>query len=132
MKKILLLSVLCLAVASGALFSGVASADKSGGGFNASGAPAGGFTGPGPAIVGAKAAADLKDSTRVALKGHIVQHLGDDQYLFKDTTGTIQLDIDDHIWRGVVVAPADTVIVYGKIDRDFNSLEVDVKKIEKQ
>ena len=101
------------------------------GGFTG-GSAGGGFTGPGPALTTVEQAKNLRDDTKVTLRGAIVQHLGGDKYLFKDGSGAIHVDIDDDEWMGQSVGPDDTVELYGKVDKDWNSVEIDVKRLTKK
>lgn len=101
------------------------------GGFTG-GSSAGGFTGPGPAITTVEQAKSMRDDTKVTLRGNIIQHLGKDKYLFKDSSGTIHVDIDHDDWMGQTVGPEDTVEIYGEVDKDWNSVEIDVKRLVKK
>ena len=68
----------------------------------------------------------------MTLEGKIEKQLGHEKYQFSDGTGTIVLDIDDKRWRGLTVGPEDTVVITGELDKDFTSLEIEVKKIVKK
>ena len=92
----------------------------------------GGFSGPGPAAMSVKQALEMRDDAKVTLRGNIVQHLGGDMYLFRDATGTVKVEIDDDEWNGQTVGPEDTVELYGEVDKDWNSVEIDVKRLVKQ
>ncbi|WP_084312123.1 YgiW/YdeI family stress tolerance OB fold protein [Desulfobulbus elongatus] len=102
------------------------------GGFSGAKQAAGGFTGPGPALTTVEQAQGLRDDVPVSLRGNVVQHLGGDTYLFRDGSGTIRVDIDDDVWNGQNVGPADTVKIDGTMDKDWNSVEIDVKRLIKQ
>ncbi|MDR2745339.1 MAG: YgiW/YdeI family stress tolerance OB fold protein [Desulfovibrio sp.] len=91
----------------------------------------GGFTGPGPSVTTVKEALGLRDDAVVTLRGNIVQYLGKDLYLFKDSTGTVNVDIDSDIWRGQNVSPKDTVEITGEVDKDWLSLKIDVQRLTK-
>ncbi|MDR8274407.1 NirD/YgiW/YdeI family stress tolerance protein, partial [Acinetobacter baumannii] len=41
------------------------------------------------------------------------------------------VDIDHKRWNGVTVGPQDTVESQGEVDKDWNSVEIDVKQIRK-
>ncbi|MDI5434721.1 NirD/YgiW/YdeI family stress tolerance protein, partial [Salmonella enterica subsp. enterica serovar Kentucky] len=41
-------------------------------------------------------------------------------YVFKDATGTINVDIDHKRWNGLTVTPQDTVEIQGEVDKDWN------------
>ncbi|MDR0549090.1 MAG: NirD/YgiW/YdeI family stress tolerance protein [Deltaproteobacteria bacterium] len=89
----------------------------------------GGFSGPGLAPSTAQEAIKARDDSYVILKGQIVRHLGKDKYLFRDVTGEINVDIDRDKWLGQTVTPETTVEIRGEIDKDWNSVEVDVDQI---
>ncbi|HAU5066823.1 TPA: YgiW/YdeI family stress tolerance OB fold protein [Citrobacter amalonaticus] len=91
----------------------------------------GGFQGPNGSNTTVESAKSLRDDTWVTLRGNIVERISDDLYLFKDATGTINVDIDHKRWNGVTVTPQDTVEIQGEVDKDWNSVEIDVKQISK-
>lgn len=91
----------------------------------------GGFTGPKASVATVAQAKQMRDDSKVTLRGNIVQHLGKDKYLFKDATGQITIEIDDEDWRGVKVGPNDQVEIYGEVDKDWNSVEIDVDVVRK-
>ena len=94
----------------------------------------GGFTGPGPdvAITTVEQAKTLPDDSRVVLRGNIVQSLGGKNYLFKDQSGSITVEIGAKKWNGQEVSPDDLVMLHGEVDRDDADVEIDVKRIIKQ
>ncbi|MFV0481920.1 MAG: YgiW/YdeI family stress tolerance OB fold protein [Campylobacteraceae bacterium] len=92
----------------------------------------GGFTGPSISASTVAEAKALRDDMPIVLEGKIVQHLGKDKYLFRDATGDITVDIDHKDWRGVSVGPDDTVVIYGEVDKDWNSIEIDVDRVVKK
>ena len=106
MKKVLISSVLALALASSL---------NAAGGFNAStnanvNANVGGFTGPGAVAVNTvQGALNAYDDTIVTLTGKITRQVAHEKYEFSDNTGTIIVEIDDDEWYGVQVGPNDTV-----------------------
>lgn len=91
----------------------------------------GGFVGPDGSVTTVEAAKSMRDDTWVTLRGNIVERISDDLYLFKDNTGTINVDIDHKRWNGVTVTPQDKVEIRGEVDKDWNSVEIDVKQISK-
>ncbi|WMJ66067.1 YgiW/YdeI family stress tolerance OB fold protein [Klebsiella variicola] len=94
-------------------------------------AQAGGFTGPSGAVTTVANAKSLRDDTRVTLRGKITERISDDLYKFQDASGVINVDIDHKRWNGVTVGPQDTVEIQGEVDKDWNSVEIDVKQIRK-
>ncbi|MEW5290345.1 YgiW/YdeI family stress tolerance OB fold protein [Erwinia papayae] len=106
------------------------------GGFSGPGAPAasaqkGGFVAGNSALSTVKQAQDMADDAWVTLRGNIEQRVGDDDYIFRDATGTMKVEIDHKRWEGQNVTPTDKVEVQGKLDKNFNSTELDVKQIRK-
>lgn len=91
----------------------------------------GGFVGPNGSSTTVESAKSLRDDAWVTLRGNIVERISDDLYLFKDATGTINVDIDHKRWNGLTVTPQDTVEIQGEVDKDWNSVEIDVKQITK-
>ena len=91
----------------------------------------GGFVGPNGSSTTVESAKSLRDDTWVTLRGNIVERISDDLYVFKDATGTVNVDIDHKRWNGVTVTPKDTVESQGEVDKDWNSVEIDVKQIRK-
>lgn len=91
----------------------------------------GGFVGPNGSSTTVESAKSLRDDTWVTLRGNIVERISDDLYLFKDATGTVNVDIDNKRWNGVNVTPQDVVELQGEVDKDWNSVEIDVKQVTK-
>ncbi|WP_455425752.1 YgiW/YdeI family stress tolerance OB fold protein [Dryocola sp. LX212] len=91
----------------------------------------GGFVGPSGSKTTVEKAKTLSDDTWVTLTGKIEQRIGGDDYTFRDSTGTINVDIDHKRWNGQTITPQDTVQLEGKVDKDWNSVEIDVKNVTK-
>ena len=123
----LLLAVLAII----ALGAGQAPAKNNQTGGYAGPGQTGGYTGPGPNFVTVEQAKSMDDDAHVALKGHIVQRIGGDSYLFKDDTGSINLEISDKRWAGQQVDAKNLVEIYGEIDKDWFDLEIEVKRLLK-
>lgn len=92
---------------------------------------AGGFVGPNGSSTTVESAKSMRDDTWVTLRGNIVERISDDLYLFKDASGTVNVDIDHKRWNGLTVTPQDVVEIQGEVDKDWNSVEIDVKQITK-
>lgn len=73
------------------------------------------------------------DDTPVTLTGHIVQRMphDHDDYLFRDDTGEIVVDIDHEVFGGRTVTPQTRVRISGEVDREFmERTTIDVKFLE--
>lgn len=128
MKKCIQTATLLLALTLGVTSAAFAAQ----GGFQpAPQAAGGGFSGPGIAPVTVQQAKSMRDDAPVVLRGNILQHLGKDKYLFKDATGTIHVEIDNDKWGGVTATPNDIVELHGEVDKDWNSVEIDVDRVVK-
>jgi uncharacterized protein (TIGR00156 family) len=90
-----------------------------------------GYTGPGLEPITVTAAKRLRDNSPVVLQGKIERFLGDEKYTFTDASGTITVDIDDRLWYDLSVNQDDTVVISGEVDKDFLSIEIDVRSIQK-
>ncbi|WP_409160009.1 YgiW/YdeI family stress tolerance OB fold protein [Pectobacterium sp. B2J-2] len=119
-----------------ALVSAPVFAAQSGGGFVNPETPAvgthkGGFIDPQNSLTTVDKAKDLRDDSWVTLSGNIEKRIGDENYLFRDSTGTMEVEIDHKRWNGQMISPTDKVEIQGELDKDFNSVELDVKQIRK-
>ncbi|MGL5037169.1 MAG: YgiW/YdeI family stress tolerance OB fold protein [Aeromonas sp.] len=74
---------------------------------------------------------DLADDSWATLEGELVKHLGGENYLFRDSTGEIEVEVDQDVWRGVEVAPTDRIQIRGEVDHNWNKTEMDVKSVQK-
>ena len=119
--------VLALALVFGA---GQALAASDRGGYQG-GTAAGGFTGPGPKVSTVEQAKSARDDTWVTLRGYIFESLGGEEYLFRDDTGTIKVEIDGKRWQGQSIGPDDMVEIHGEVDSDLLKVEIEVKRLIK-
>ena len=75
-------------------------------------------------------AKQLNDDARLTLEGFITGHLRGDHYLFRDDTGEISVEIEDEVWKGIEIGADTNVILYGELEHEFGSLEVEVDRLE--
>ena len=93
--------------------------------------PMGGFVGGTENIATVSQVKEMRDDVPVIVKGHIVQRMGNEKYLFEDSTGSITVEIDKEDWRGQTVTPTDNVKLYGEVDAGWFNTEIDVDYVEK-
>ena len=139
MKKLPLITLIA-ALATAPVFAATSDVNSSAnGGFNGPGTvtnsqtqstQTGGFSGPNNSETTVAKALDMSDDSWVILRGNIVKQLDNKHYEFTDGTGTITLEISPKRWNGVNVTPTDKIEVRGKIDKDWNSREVEVKQVQ--
>ena len=106
-------------------------------GFQEQGVHTGGFQGPlaSPSITTVKQALNSPDDSPVILTGHILRREAGDheQYLFRDATGDIVVEIDDMLFRERTVTPKTTIRIYGEVDREISKpTKIDVKRFDIQ
>lgn len=129
MKK----ATIALLIAASGLVAAPAMAQK--GGFNGPDSTTaqkqGGFVGPDVASTTVEEAKSMRDDAWVVLEGNIARKMGKKLYEFRDASGNVNVEIDDHVWKGLSVGPNDKVRIEGEVDKDWNSVEIDVKKVTK-
>ena len=73
----------------------------------------------------------MNNNSYVSVQGNIVKRISDDKYSFKDTTGTITVEIDDDKWGGVNAGTQDKLELVGEVEKKYNSTELDVDSVRK-
>ena len=73
---------------------------------------------------------DRKD-TMVKLQGFIIEQLGDDNYMFKDATGKIRVEIDKKRLPAATFNENTEMVIIGEVDYDLlEGTEIEVKNVE--
>lgn len=128
---------LALAFSALALFSINANSAQPQGGFQDPAAVAtsvskGGFKGPNAkhVIHDVVSALNASDDAKIALTGYIISSVSNDEYIFRDQTGDIKVEIDDDLWRGETVTPDTKVIIRGEVDKDWSEVTIDADTLE--
>lgn len=120
-----------IVLVAGIALAGAAFAQSPAGGFTGNSATVrGGFTGP-VTVVTVEQAKTMKDDTEVTLRGTIEQHTGGEKYVFRDASGTVDMEIDSDRWAGQTVSPQDQVEISGEVEKKWNAVEIDVKRLRK-
>jgi len=73
----------------------------------------------------------MNDDERVTIQGNIVSKISNDKYTFKDSTGTMTVDIDNDKWSGIASNTKETLEISGEIEKKLNSTELDVEHVRK-
>jgi uncharacterized protein (TIGR00156 family) len=91
-----------------------------------------GFKGPDNLpLVTTATLAEQADDSLVKLEGRIVTASGEERYEFSDEAGSIVVEIDDELWRGVDVTPDDRVRLWIEVDKDLLDTEYEAERVEK-
>lgn len=86
---------------------------------------------PAASVVTTQQAKTLADDVEVVLEGRITRLIRNEHYRFKDSSGWIEVEIDDDDWNGVTTTPQQQVRLIGEIDRNRRSVKVDVDRVER-
>ena len=92
----------------------------------------GGFTGQSQVVTVAQAQT-FNHKTPVIVRGTIVRAVGNDWYVFRDSSGEISVKIKQKAWHGQQIGSSDTVEISGQIhNKDWNKpSEIRAKFIKK-
>lgn len=87
-----------------------------------------GFAAPGSTVTSVQdVIQNSYDDQYVSLTGKLTNYLGYDKYEFADSTGKIAVELDDdRNWSHI--GKDQLITIYAKVDRDRNSVELDVKE----
>lgn len=72
----------------------------------------------------------LRVGTYVTLTGHVVEHLREEYFTFRDNSGSIRAEIPSSVFRGQRVAPTTTVRITGEIDQGRAGRYIYVKALD--
>ena len=81
-----------------------------------------GFMGPSAPVTVAHVVQTFPNKAQAVLRGNIVQQIGSDRYLFRDSTGEVLIKIKNNRWWGLSVGPNDLVEVGGELKRDKKTM----------
>ncbi|AUU99589.1 hypothetical protein PUATCC27989T_05217 [Phytobacter ursingii] len=74
---------------------------------------------------------DLRKNAWVTLEGNIVSKGKDSDYIFRDTTGKIDIEIPDKVWSGQHFGAQDLVRVSGRVEGQGNETKIMVDVLSK-
>jgi uncharacterized protein YdeI (BOF family) len=74
--------------------------------------------------------ATMPDDSVVYIQGMIVQDLGDENYLFKDNTGTINIEIDEELVDNNKIVGEAMMFITATVDKDGNITTLDAEEID--
>ena len=73
----------------------------------------------------------MNNDAYVSVQGNIVKRISGDKYSFKDSTGTMTVEIDDDKWGNVTAGTQDKLELIGEVEKKYNSTELDVDTVRK-
>ncbi len=72
----------------------------------------------------------MPDDTEVVIQGVIVQNLGDEDYLVKDDSGTVTIEIDEDLVHGNTITPEAEVLITATVDQDDNVTSLEAEEVQ--
>ena len=72
----------------------------------------------------------MPDDTEVVIQGVIVQSLGDENYLVKDDSGTVNIEIDEDLVQGNTITPEAEVLITATVDQDGNVTSLEAEEVQ--
>ncbi|MBS9424865.1 YgiW/YdeI family stress tolerance OB fold protein [Photorhabdus caribbeanensis] len=94
-------------------------------------APQGGFVDQNARISTTQQVKNMRDDSWVVLEGHIESRIHSDHFIFRDNAGIVEVEVDHKYWNGQTITPQDRVRLEGEVDKEWNGMTVDVKKVTK-
>lgn len=73
----------------------------------------------------------MNDNSYVTVKGNITKRLSEDRYSFKDSTGSMTVEIDKDKWSGISADTKDILELSGEIEKKNNYTRLDVDSVRK-
>ena len=73
---------------------------------------------------------NLPDDAEVVIQGVIVQNLGDDNYMVKDDSGTVNIEIDEDLIEGNTITPEAMVLITATVDKDDNVTSLEAEEVD--
>ena len=70
------------------------------------------------------------DDAKIELTGNIISSVSHEEYIFRDKTGEVKVEIDDNLWRGATVTPETPVVIRGEVDKDWSEVTIDADSIQ--
>ncbi|WGE66567.1 NirD/YgiW/YdeI family stress tolerance protein [Actinobacillus equuli subsp. haemolyticus] len=123
MKKLLALTAI-LAISSPAMAGFESTTSANNGGFKSNHTNV-----QAAAIKNVAQAKKARDNAHFALTGNIINCYDNDDCTFKDSTGSVHIDIEDGAWQGKTVNANNRVRISGKVDHDDGRVTLDVNNI---
>ena len=76
----------------------------------------------------------LSDKSPITLEGYLVRQIDDDEFIFRDSSGEIRIDIDDNVmyqFANARITPNTLVRIQGSLDKEMlEETTADIFKLE--
>ena len=84
------------------------------------------------AVKNVKEIANAKNKAFVMMEGNIIKQVGKKEFLFKDATGEVEIEVSRRAWGTQTITPNDTVEIRGIVDKAWEKTEIEIKQIIKK
>lgn len=86
------------------------------------------------AVITVLEAKKMNDKSIITLEGYIIKQVSDDEFIFRDNSGEIKIDIDDNVmikFANAKITPNTLVRIYGSLDKELlEETKADIFKLE--
>ena len=72
-----------------------------------------------------------QDDQFIVLEGNIVKQVGKKDFVFKDTSGELTLEINRKAWRDGLISPEDKIRIVADVEKSWGKTEVEAFSVEK-
>ena len=72
----------------------------------------------------------MPDDTEVVIQGVLVQSMGEENYLVKDDSGTVNIEIDEDLVQGNTITPEAEVLITATVDQEGNVTSLEAEEVQ--
>lgn len=91
----------------------------------------GGFTPHNSPIISVHDLTKLKDDEHITLEGVIEKQVGKHDFIFTDSTGSVEVEINRRAWMGQNITPTDHVKLFGTVDKSWDTDQIEIYHVVK-
>lgn len=73
---------------------------------------------------------NMPDDTTVYIQGYLIQNLGNEMYMFQDSSGTIAIEIDDELLGSNAAQPNALVWIVAEVNKDGQVTSLEAEEIQ--
>lgn len=73
---------------------------------------------------------NMPEDETVYIQGSIIEDLGDENYLFSDGSGTINIEIDEDLIQGNSITPEAIVWIEATVDKKGNITSLEAEEVQ--
>lgn len=91
-----------------------------------------GFEGPGsePHIGTVESVLTMSDDMPVTVQGKLTEKLEEEHFIFKDSTGEIEVEIDDDLLKERIITPENKIQITGEVDIEDSIVTIEADSLK--